>query len=120
MKPKISKHAQEQAKNNQYAQMGTVKVISPTKQHTPTPWHLKTSFKNELPHYSLEGSLNRTIASDILGKENVEFIVRAVNSHEALLKAAKQALAELERYKEGTDERYALRSAIAQAEGGLK
>lgn len=107
-----------------------------TSKHTPTPWTLW----EENEHFVLSGKTtiaevysdwgyapktkNERIAPNEEGKANAEFIVRAVNSHEELLKAAKEAEDALAQSisKDGkTDWRYtklwALRNAIAKAEG---
>lgn len=81
--------------------------------HTPTPWDYSGEFIKTFD--------NKTIIAEVQTGDDIchdsEFIVRAVNSHDMLLDAAKRALRELEQRKEGADERYALRNAIALAEG---
>jgi hypothetical protein len=60
-------------------------------QHTPTPWELYQD--EDLGHWFIwaKGNMAANIPRRIDGidKANADFIVRAVNSHEALLKAAK-------------------------------
>jgi len=99
--------------------------------HTPTPWKLKTEdhldgaslYSNEVYITSLEGDNNPH--QQKLGflpvdeqKANAAFIVRAVNSFEALLKACKKASFVMEtmasRFPETVE---LLDKAIAQAEG---
>lgn len=64
-----------------------------SKQHTPTPWHYDGEFiRTGDTRFSLSARPLEVIA-EVKDSENWEanagFIVRAVNSHEALLKIAK-------------------------------
>lgn len=76
-----------------------------TQQHTPTPQELH---------------LRSVLSDKDYSPERIEEIVRAVNSHEALLEAAKLAL-EYFNDKDVTGQwtpTNALREVVAQAEGG--
>ena len=80
--------------------------------HTPTPWFVKGD--------QVIG--NGDVVADCfqLPQDNAEFIVSAVNSHEALLEAAKaykeKYFDRAENQDELTDEAKAIIKAIAQAE----
>ena len=80
--------------------------------HTPTPW------RNDLHNNILAGDV--TVATvwgdnkDKPTKENAAFIVRAVNSHEALLEAVKTAREMLYEAQEGRDANYAHALQIAE------
>ncbi len=92
-----------------------------TKETTYVPFELPLYSK----HYGPEGD------SDVLDKEGTvifaglsieqsEFIVRAVNSHEALLEAAKESLILFKHFKKSPNDFLAvelLENAIAKAEG---
>lgn len=103
-----------------------------TTQHTPTPW--KWTGESKLGAFLLVGSDNMKIARNaVVGGSaidirtdisNMEFIVKAVNSHEDMLdviKRAKRVVAESCGYNDGvrfhTDLLRDIESAIAQAEG---
>jgi hypothetical protein len=69
-------------------------------QHTPTPWKLVDCGENNAGHPRIEIQGDNVKIADLWGKfgsrewnqemnANGELIVRAVNSHEALLEAAK-------------------------------
>jgi hypothetical protein len=62
--------------------------------HTPTPWRYN-------PSQGLDREIIRHFG-EVVGKiekrEDAEFIVRAVNSHEALLEAAKEFMIDSECY----------------------
>lgn len=92
------------AMNTTTGMRGTNMKTKTQTQHTPTPWKLKTDdhldgtsiYSNEIYITSLEGDDNphqqklgfRPVEEQ---KANAAFIVRAVNSHEALLDALKTA-----------------------------
>lgn len=90
--------------------------------HTPTPW--RVSYRA-----TTDGNISYRIVGvtlDSLSKENAEFIVRAVNSHEALLDAVKKTMATIAddsvtdaqfRYLLNHEHFHILANAIAQAEG---
>lgn len=100
--------------------------------HTPTPWHLNADpqyiqdqYANIVAviHARLDGKRNAEI--ELEGKANAAFIVRAVNSHEALLEVQQRAeeLADVVRnggnYRQAVewfDEANKAYIAIAQAE----
>src|ERR1700682_5153340 len=77
-------------------------------QHTPTPWSVATSIKEFVPKtqggglkvrllgngFQRLGTMNASEDTE-LARANAAFIVRAVNSHEELLEAAKVALERL-------------------------
>jgi CO dehydrogenase/acetyl-CoA synthase epsilon subunit len=90
-------------------------------QHTKKPWRLGDA------GYTIFGPKTEnplpTVVAKVFHKENATFIVRAVNSHEELLEAAKMAFKLLEkmpvtntRSKENETYGY-LANAIAKAEG---
>lgn len=98
-------------------------------QHTPTPWTfimagedktqvLIDSEEKLVLHGSSCASMSKKEA-----KANAAFIVKAVNSHEALLNGAQKALEELSNWVEGQNGYEPenaivyLKKAIAQAEG---
>jgi hypothetical protein len=89
-----------------------------TPQHTPTPWKIA-----KYGHVITEGMTGLdSVCTSGLGmshseeaKANTVFIVKAVNSHEELLEACKQARKFVSEHKDG-DTRY-LDSIIARAEG---
>jgi hypothetical protein len=70
------------------------KFYTPEAKHTPTPWKLDQDdrFVNGPKGQAIFGALGD--GSDETHTANAEFIVRAVNSHEALLEAAKEMLEE--------------------------
>lgn len=108
-----------------------LKCEEKTQQHTPTPWHTSHI---ENPNADGEKFPLLRICADqqvicetfeVLPRHNdranFAFIVRAVNSHEALLKAAKKAMSDY--YAGGihhlsNEAAGLLREAIAQAEKG--
>lgn len=65
----------------------------PAIQHTPTPWEQKSQSNGQAQIYGENG---KTIAITYYNDEDAALIVRAVNSHEALLEAAKEALCTLD------------------------
>lgn len=96
--------------------------------HTPTPWHRNVSPAHKYPIYAdkngnPEGRDWIHIAAVLPGNPNEEadldFIVRAVNSHEELLAAAKNAVSYIEGDKKQWPDEIdlQLRKAIAKAEG---
>ena len=66
--------------------------------HTPTPWYIEGTgddvLINDLPETDSHRSSIALVYSDGIDSElpNAEFIVKAVNSHDDLLKACKMAL----------------------------
>jgi hypothetical protein len=108
--------------------------------HTPTPWKTISHGYNKAGHLHLEiVNKQKTSICELFGDKqnplwtdeqinNAEFIVRAVNSHEALLNAAKEALCWIDpdckydgiKITEDSSERekmiIELQDAIAQAE----
>lgn len=91
-------------------------------QHTPTPWKIEIE---EEGYISIIGSrVNQVWGNQVAltpmkkeDKSNAEFIVRAVNSHEELLAAAKWALATMKNHS--TSVKVALENAIFKAEARL-
>jgi hypothetical protein len=98
--------------------------------HTPTPWTLDSN-KNRFnaprivsaEHNELLADLYETNHIGTDSAHNAEFIIRAVNSHEALLRAAKH-LSEIQKVRkygdalEGEAKAWLdLQDAIKQAEG---
>lgn len=61
-------------------------------EHTPTPWKIIPNYKSD-GQYIKAGiqTLLETWIGEFSSQDNATFIVRAVNSHEALLEAAKLA-----------------------------
>jgi len=87
----------------------------PEAKHTPTPWYISRE-ENGITTIRGDKANGRLFAvADTLKREDAEFIVRAVNSHEALLEAAKEAIACGSISARVED---LLGKAIAQAEGG--
>ena len=69
-------------------------------EHTPIPWrwdgedlwHFGVGYSDELdPHRYTGISIDRRLRSSPILEKNMEFIVNAVNSHDALVAALKQA-----------------------------
>lgn len=95
-------------------------VVSETN-HTPTPWILgkdkSTDDYIRIDIYGKGGEAEGDLVPNTFA--NREFIVRAVNSHKALLEAAKDAYAVMKhaRHVDPLVER--LEKAIAQAEGSV-
>jgi len=106
--------------------------------HTATPWKIEIYAADPgIPKNQGGGETVRLMADDgllkigslsrrntALAKSNGEFIVRAVNSHEALLKAAKKILSAEDNgiqyfwnFQTTAKEIENLREAITQAEG---
>ena len=88
--------------------------------HTPTPWELHQDEDLKSWFIWAKGNMAASLPrrTDGVDKANAEFIVRAVNSHEALLNKLKHAQARLFVH-EGNSELYdEIGKAIAQAEGG--
>lgn len=80
-------------------------------QHTPTPW-MEKQLNNE--------NLIRTMLSAPNAAENADFIVRAVNAHEELVKIAKDYYYFLKSLPRTTDTvvtRMHVENVIARAEG---
>lgn len=63
---------------------------SPTQTHTPGPW--KVEVVEELSIYGPEGCPLAQLQGHHRTRANAHFIVTAVNSHEELLEATKEAL----------------------------
>jgi hypothetical protein len=66
-----------------------VSAVTPTATHTPTPWHRNIKANGKYPTI-FAGRNNHicTVAQQSTGEEteaNIDFIIGAVNSHEALL-----------------------------------
>ena len=68
-------------------------------EHTPIPWrwdgedlwHFGVGYSDELdPHRYTGISIDRRLRSSPILEKNMEFIVNAVNSHDALVKALKR------------------------------
>ena len=110
--------------------MGKVKEATEVK-HVPTPWEMYLDGDSDKWHIGSYASVslgknvaiaetvdNRPLyqASKEEQKANAAFIVRAVNSHEALLEIAKHALF-LERNSRYPEWAEKIQKAIEQAEG---
>lgn len=94
--------------------------------HTPTPWRQINGAIFDTTPWRLDQRRNTVPALFIpspqqqdneINKGNAAFIVRAVNSHEALLDAVKSGLLALESGAEPQYIKDKMRKAIAQAEG---
>jgi hypothetical protein len=102
--------------------------------HTPTPWQYQwVRWMNDVDLKIVDHKTGRVLA--ILNKPtpfltvdeqeaNAEFIVRAVNAHDELVAALKQALTDIEFYCERAEENpdtdttaIELRRVLAKAEG---
>ena len=89
-----------------------------TTQHAPTPWKLGGASGRMIT--TPEGYVGDGFIADVDTRANAEFIVRAVNAHEALLEAVKLALQFIQFCKDTDIEsslEIRLKQAIAQAEG---
>jgi len=93
--------------------------------HTPTPWKLTyyRTTDDKIIYDTLVGPNGENIVSEFYpdNNEDAEFIVRAVNSHEALLEASKKVLSGCKKsllFSPGFLSK--LEKAIAQAEGEIK
>jgi len=98
-------------------------------QHTPTPWHRNVSPAYKYPIFAdkngdAKGRDWIHIAAVLSGNPNQEadldFIIRAVNSHEALLEALKAAknLLDEQAIDDGHHAEYTMiEQAVAKAEG---
>ena len=93
---------------------------------TPTPWEFERYENDSIivaPFKPKYGTDTRMLLAKNLSEENAAFIVRAVNSHEALLEACKRIVYNDDTGKErmiGSEtafDRSALKNAITQAEG---
>ena len=95
-----------------------------TTQHTPTPWHYANgTITGDRPNSLYNRIMTIPIPFDNVDRANLEFLIRAVNSHEALLEAAKAALAVVEHAEDGLPtpvgaEGDMLRAAIKLAKEG--
>lgn len=93
--------------------------------HTPTPWNLKIEYSDISSRhiYEVTSGANLLFSDEEYYPKapelkDAEFIVRAVNSHKALLKALKKALLGLDLLESADgDLGNSLRDAITQAEG---
>lgn len=96
--------------------------------HTPTPWTLNSGYnKIGAPVFEIkdvEGFTLLAVRGGVIPtSRDAEFIIRAVNSHEALLEAAKDLLNKLTfegvatTRKQRIEAERKLRSVIAQATG---
>jgi hypothetical protein len=89
--------------------------------HTPTPWHVNGNSTNRGAQIFIRDKNNEIIAQ-VRPLANAELIVRAVNSHEALLSAVYAAKNLIMDYPEMAKHENAMRvfeaikKAIAQAE----
>lgn len=96
----------------------------PKIKHTPTPWQVIKESQRHDYFGSLYIKAGKTVIANLVfqlddsEKANAEFIVRAVNSHEALLEAARCAGDALVDGQHKDIAINLLRQAIAQAEGG--
>ena len=71
--------------------------------HTPTPWEVKDHsyiFANK----KLVGRIQGFTLSDETNEANAAYIVKAVNAHEGLVKAAKNALETLKSVQADTED----------------
>lgn len=87
-------------------------------EHTPTPWNVRGTNGLRII-YGENGSIAEVKNLKRLVMENdanAEFIVRACNSHEALLEACKIALSKMQEFKMLEPDNYLIR-AIAKAKG---
>ena len=92
--------------------------------HTPTPWKiLKAINTPEVGDAIVDCNSSKNLIASYIAPSNAEFIVRAVNSHEALLGAAKIGLSYMRPGDHyivyGTDLK-TVKSAIDQASGESK
>lgn len=95
-------------------------LVKENAQHTPTPWKLFTNLDNNYSKDIFSKDKRRIVAG--LSSDDAEFIVKAVNSHDLLLNALKDARQSYINREEGTtNEDYKIilemDKAIAQAEG---
>ena len=84
--------------------------------HTPTPWIFKEGYHNNSMIYSENAELISVFQDD--NKANAQFIVKACNAHEELVKALKKALDIIENeYPECQQHEFdCLRQALKKAE----
>lgn len=110
--------------------MKDISINKPVNQHTPTPWTLNSGYnKIGMPVFEIKDSEGFNLlvirGGMIPTPRDSEFIMRAVNSHEALLEAARLAFSRLSPKSDvkkdyaGHVAMAALSKAIAQAEGTL-
>lgn len=94
--------------------------------HTPTPWFISAKEQDGYCINSLADEFNPLVAETVDfvpcfgddGKANADFIVRAVNSHEALVEACKHAFHYFNtKAPNFARTRKQLKDAIAEAEG---
>jgi len=89
--------------------------------HTPTPWSLNSGYnKAGAPFFEIkdkDGFNLLAIRGGVIPiSQDADFIVRAVNSHEAMLKALKEAQKVIAAQNNG-NMLVSIEDAIAQAEG---
>lgn len=86
--------------------------------HTPTPWKVEGPFL-ERSIFGEKDLVTRLVGFDKIQSANAAFIVRAVNSHDALIKALKDALEVIGSWgPDGSPEwAQSAEAVIAQAEG---
>ena len=95
-----------------------------TTQRTPTPWrYISGAIEGDRPNSLYNKIMTVPIPFDGVERANMEFLIRAVNSHDALLEAAEAALAVVEHAEDGLPtpvgaEGDMLRAAIRQAKEG--
>lgn len=91
--------------------------------HTPTPWHISDEHRIVDEQGGLVADVKYAKATTAEAMADAEFISRAVNSHEALLEAAKKVVKEYSALPINGPETVIIKSiddlqeAIAQAEG---
>lgn len=91
--PDNSVKARKQAIRAKHTSEGQANVSEPT----PTPWKVEgRALFPENPLYGKIADVYEYVSGEENAVANANFIVRAVNSHEALLEAAKDALCELD------------------------
>lgn len=87
--------------------------------HTPTPWHITNKGYNHYIQKNYDGTNEFTVSicsgNQGMAKANAAFIISAVNSHEALLEAAKCLVHDIE-ISGGKVSKF-VKEAIQQAEG---
>lgn len=78
----------KQAREHQMASCEVIAVSEKesTPQHTPTPWDQRPQNNGQAQIYGVDG---KTIAITYYNDMDAAFIVRAVNSHETMLRALK-------------------------------
>ena len=95
-------------------------MSAPKHGHTPTSWKLGESEFHIMAGMIFVADCSPRAGGPMLletGRANARLIVRAVNSHEALLEAAKDWLEYMDAKGMDPEQRDSVRKAIAQAEG---